>query len=243
VDVIFPAFPLYYSMDPEWIRMLLEPVVQYLATGRWTRAYVIHDIGSHYPNATGHNNQIAEEMPIEETGNLMILAYAYNLATPNETWTSQYMPLFQKYADYLVNNSIDIALQLSTNDATGPLTNETNLAVQGALGLKAFGLLSGMTNYSALGDEHANILYNQGLANKTHFALEYPDNRSTWKVTFNLFPDVLLNLSTFPSAAYEMESSFYPTIRSQGGVGLDNRQNWGKTDWNIWAAGPGSNST
>lgn len=246
VDVIFPAFPLYYVQDPEWIKLLLEPVMKYLASGRWKRPYVIHDIGSHYPNATGHDNQVAEEMPVEETGNLLILAYAYNLVTPNDIWTPQYMSLFQRYADYLVNNSLSISLQLSTNDAAGPLINETNLAVKGALGLKAFGLLSKMTNYSTLGDEHANILYKQALAtdaNKTHFTLDYINNESSWKVTFNLYPDLLLNLSSFPAAAYEMQSDFYPTIRSQGGVALDDRQTWAKTDWNIWAAGTGSNST
>ena len=36
LDVLFPAFPIWYVMDPEYIRLSLEPVVQYLATGRWT---------------------------------------------------------------------------------------------------------------------------------------------------------------------------------------------------------------
>ncbi|KUJ23207.1 DUF1793-domain-containing protein [Mollisia scopiformis] len=250
LDVIFPAFPIYWAMDPEWIRLLLDPILQYLATGAWKRAWVIHDIGSNYPNATGHDNQDAEQMPVEETGNLMMLAYAYVLASNNTAWADQYMTLFQTYADYLVSHSLNISLQLSTNDAAGPLVNETNLAVKGALGLKAFGLLSGMSNYSSLGDAHANLLYTQGLATdaaKTHFALTYPSAPSTWKVTFNLYPDVLLNLSTFPTAAYKMEDTFYPTIRASGGVALDDRQWWAKSDWNIWAAGTasasGSNTT
>jgi hypothetical protein len=37
VDVIFPAFPIWYVMSPDYLRFLLEPVVQYLATGRWTK--------------------------------------------------------------------------------------------------------------------------------------------------------------------------------------------------------------
>ncbi|KAL8689069.1 MAG: hypothetical protein Q9218_005177, partial [Villophora microphyllina] len=35
VDVIYPTFPLFYVMDPEYIRLVLEPVVQYLEMGRW----------------------------------------------------------------------------------------------------------------------------------------------------------------------------------------------------------------
>lgn len=37
VDVIYPAFPIFYVMNPEYIRLLLEPVLQYLGTGRWTQ--------------------------------------------------------------------------------------------------------------------------------------------------------------------------------------------------------------
>lgn len=246
VDIIFPAFPIYYGMDPEYIRLLLEPVVQYLETGRWKHPYVIHDIGTNYPNATGHDDQRAEEMPIEESGNLLILAQAYTVASGNTSWAASHQPLFQSYADYLVNSSINIAKQLSTTDAAGPLPNETNLAVKAAVGLKAFGALSGMTNYSDIGDAHAKLFYDDGLAtdeNKTHFILEYPNNKSTYKVTFNLYPDILLNLSTFPQSAYDMESTYYPTIRKEAGVALDNRQWWGKTDWNIWVASVSSEAT
>lgn len=252
MDVIFPAFPIYYVMEPEWIRLLLDPILQYLETGAWKHPWMIHDIGTDYPIARGHDNGDAEQMPVEETGNLMILALAYVTATNNTAWANQYMPLFQYYADYLVEHSLNISLQLSTNDAAGPLINETNLAIKAAIGLKAFGALSGMSNYSTLGDTHANILYTQGLAtstsdSKTHFTLQYPSHPTTWKVEFNLFPDILLNLTTFPLSTYEMEDSFYPTIRDTGGVALDSRQWWGKTDWNIWSAAAvsasGSNTT
>ena len=249
VDVIMPAFPLYYIMGPEYIRLLLEPVVRYLATGAWKLPYVIHDIGKNYPNATGHDNQKAEMMPIEETGNLLILAYAYTVASGSKTWASEYMELFQHYADYLVDNSIEIVKQLSTNDAAGPLANETNLAVKAAIGLKAFGALSGLKSYSDIGDDHAKLLYQDGLATdpeKTHFVLEYPhrsQKKTSWKVTFNLFADVLLNLSTFPQATYDMESTWYPKVRSAAGVALDNRQWWAKTEWNLWCAGTSQTAT
>ncbi|KAJ9315694.1 hypothetical protein DTO271D3_3950 [Paecilomyces variotii] len=240
VDIIMPAFPIYYVMDPDYIRLLLEPVMRYMAAGRWHLPYVIHDIGSSYPNATGHDDQLAEPMPIEETGNLMILTYAYTKATGDTQWAAQYTGMLQKYADYLVDNSINIANQLSTNDAAGPLPNETNLAIKAAVGLKAFGKLSGLTNYSDIGDEHAKIFYTDGLGtdpNRTHFVLEYPDMPSTWKTPYNLYPDVLLDLETFPTSAYAMGSKFFQTVRGEYGVALDNRQDWAKSDWNMWLAG------
>ena len=156
------------------------------------------------------------------------------------------MPLFQHYADFLVANSLNISVQLSTNDATGPLTNETNLAIKAAVGLKAFGALSSMSNYSKIGDLHAQILYEDGLgtdAQKTHFTLQYPNKTSTYKLIFNLYADLLLNLSTFPQSAYEMESTYYPTVHRTGGVPLDNRQFWTNTEWSLWAAGTCSDLT
>lgn len=239
IDVIMPAFPIYWVMDPDWIRMLLQPIMKYLAAGRWHLPYTIHDLGKHYPHATGHDDQQAEPMPIEECGNLLVLALAYAQATGDTDWTDQYMDIFQQYADYLVDNSIDIANQLSSNDAAGPLPNETNLAIKGAVGIKAFGELSGSQLYSRIGDEHADLFYSQGLGtdeDQTHFALQYPDFPQSWKIPYNLFPDVLLGLETFPDEAYRMSSEFFSSVRGEYGVALDNRQDWAKSDWNMWLA-------
>ncbi|KGO48959.1 protein of unknown function DUF1793 [Penicillium expansum] len=246
IDVITPAFPIYYVMDPDYIRLLLEPVMKYLAAGRWHLPYTIHDLGAQYPHAIGHDDQEAEPMPIEECGNLLILAAAYVRATGDLDWTLQYMEVFQKYADYLVDNSINIADQLSSNDAAGPLANETNLAIKAAVGLKAFGEMSGYGFYSRVGEEHANILFQKGLGtdkDQTHFVLEYPDWPNTWKTPYNLFPDVLLGLETFSDAAYQMGGRFFTTVRGEYGVPLDNRQDWAKSDWNMWLAGTFETST
>ncbi|MCJ1387201.1 hypothetical protein MMC18_000041 [Xylographa bjoerkii] len=257
MDVIYPTFPILYVMDPEYIRLLLEPVMQYLATGSWQQPYVIHDIGDTYPNATGHNDQNDESQPIEETGNLLILAYAYTRATANTTFSSTYAPLFQSYADYLVANGLNISSQLSTDDGAGALpnqvapphpqnlptqqantTNQTNLAIKAAIGLTAYGAMSGMANYTAVGLNYSNQLYEGGLGtdtNRTHFTLEY-GNDTTWTTAFNLFPSVLLNLSTFSEEALAMQTAWYPTVRAQAGVPLDSRVDWGKTDWMHFAA-------
>lgn len=78
IDVIMPAFPIYYVMDPDYIqKLLLEPVMKYSAVGRWRLPYMIHVLGTNYPQATGHGDQEAEPMPIEACGNLLILAAVY----------------------------------------------------------------------------------------------------------------------------------------------------------------------
>ncbi|KAJ5205166.1 hypothetical protein N7472_001614 [Penicillium cf. griseofulvum] len=147
----------------------------------WSLAFAIHDPwpwAHSLSHAIGHDDQEAELMPIEECGNLLVLAAAYVRATGDTDWTSQYMEGFKKYADYLIDNSVDITNQVSSNDAPGPLTNETNLAIKAAVGLKAFGETSGDGVYSRVGEQHANIFFQQGLRtdkDQTHFVLEYPD--------------------------------------------------------------------
>lgn len=111
--------------------------------------------------------------------------------------------------------------------------NQTNLAIKAAVGLTAYGAMSGMENYTSVGLNYSGQVYAGGLGtdpNKTHFTEEY-GNYTTWQMTYNLFPQVLLNLSTFPEAALQMETAYYPTVRGQAGVPLNPTVDWGKTDW------------
>ncbi|KAK8212903.1 hypothetical protein M8818_003068 [Zalaria obscura] len=138
----------------------------------------------------------------------------------------------------------------STDDGAGSSPNQTNLAIKAAIALNAYGLMTGQSNYSDTGKRFATELYNNTLGtdpNRTHFTI-LEGEAQTWALAFNLFPDVLLGLNTFPTAAYAMQTAFYSTIRSLGGVALDSREDWGKTDWMLWAAatamapGVGNNS-
>lgn len=238
MDVIYPTSPIFYVMAPEYIRLLLGPVLQYLETGAWPHNYTIHDIGSSYPNATGHNNGTDEEMPVEECGNLLILAYMYQLASGNTAWANQYVTLFRSYANYLVVNGLYPTDQLSTDDGAGSVANQTGLAIKSAIALNAYGVMSGETNYSTIGKQFATTLYSDSVgtdSKRTHFTLIQGEG-SSWDLASNLYADILLRLNTFPSAAYAMQSSYYSSVRCPAGVALDSALDWGKTDWMIWAA-------
>ncbi|KAK5130486.1 hypothetical protein LTR08_002008 [Meristemomyces frigidus] len=238
VDVIYPLAPILYVMAPEYLRLLLEPIMQYSMTGAWPHDYTIHDIGSNYPNATGHNDGNAESMPIEECGNLLTLAYMYQQATGDTKWATQYDSLLHQYAEYLVVNGLYPTQQLSTDDGAGSAANQSGLAIKAAIGLNAYGAMSGHSNYSEYGKQFATVLYEHSVgvdSGKTHFVL-VENTDDTWGLEFNLYMDVLLNLSTFPTEAYAMQTSYYPSVRGAAGVALDSRVDWGKTDWMIFAA-------
>lgn len=65
VDVIFPAWPAFMYLNPDYGRRILEPLFQYQQTGLYPNKWSIHDIGANYPNATGHNDGGDEPMPVE----------------------------------------------------------------------------------------------------------------------------------------------------------------------------------
>ncbi|KAL2162636.1 hypothetical protein VTH06DRAFT_6472 [Thermothelomyces fergusii] len=76
VDVIFPAFPFFLYTNPKWLAYLLEPLLEHQLSGQYPNDYSMHDLGAHFPNATGHPDGRDEYMPVEECGNMLIMGLA-----------------------------------------------------------------------------------------------------------------------------------------------------------------------
>jgi glutaminase A-like protein/uncharacterized protein DUF5127 len=76
IDVIFPSFPFFLYTSPRWLAYLLEPLIEHMLSGRYPNKYAMHDLGSHFPNATGHPDGHDEYMPVEECGNILIMGLA-----------------------------------------------------------------------------------------------------------------------------------------------------------------------
>jgi Domain of unknown function (DUF5127)/Domain of unknown function (DUF4965) len=62
VDMLFPSLPVFYHLNADFIKYSLEPLFYQMENGHWPKAFSIHDIGSHYPNATGHADGSEEDM-------------------------------------------------------------------------------------------------------------------------------------------------------------------------------------
>ncbi|EEH08465.1 glutaminase [Histoplasma capsulatum G186AR] len=76
IDVIFPSFPFFLYTNPRWLAYLLEPLIEHMLSGQYPNTYAMHDLGSHFPNATGHPDGRDEYMPVEECGNMLIMGLA-----------------------------------------------------------------------------------------------------------------------------------------------------------------------
>jgi len=164
-------------------------------------------------------------MPLFETSALFIMLYAYQKYSGNTAWAQQYQPLLKGYADYLVTNSLSHRSQLFTVDAIPPTANQTALTIQSAIALQAASkLFTTDTVYAAKAQSFVQSIYYNALglngatlAQSSHFTYNYGKN-NTWNVVFAAYSDVLLDLRTFPSAAWDMQSKWY--LSQMQGLGL-----------------------
>jgi hypothetical protein len=102
IDVIFPSFPFFLYTNPRWLAYLLEPLIEHMLSGQYPNKYAMHDLGAHFPNATGHPLGRDEYMPVEECGNILImgLAIANSLRySSNETAVSIWSTLGRRSLD------------------------------------------------------------------------------------------------------------------------------------------------
>jgi len=121
VDVVFPASPIFYYLNPELVKLLLDSHYENQESGHYPNKWSIHDLGTHYPNATGHPDGNDEPMPLEECGNMLTMTLAYVQRSQNVDYLKEHYPILKQWAEYLVEDSLYPANQLSTDDFAGPL--------------------------------------------------------------------------------------------------------------------------
>ncbi|KAA1113417.1 hypothetical protein PGT21_031048 [Puccinia graminis f. sp. tritici] len=252
VDVIAPFLPFLIYTAPQMIPQLLEPIFRYIATGLYQPLPTPHDLGDHYPNATGRNDFIYANLPVEESGNLLaILLACLRLGTCHHQAQTYYQILVQ-WADWLVDNTLYPDDQRSTDDFFGPTANQTSLVVKGIMGLRSMSEISialGQTNDSTRYGDKANEFSREFLKiavsnDRTHLLGSY-GNQSSWSTQYNLYFDKLFGFKLFPEWVYEMQDQWYLIQAGKGPYGppLDSRsRNRAKTDWMMWAAGASSSN-
>jgi hypothetical protein len=243
VDVMFPAMPFFLYVNPDLLRYNLDPLFYNQENGFYPNQYSMHDLGSAFPNATGHVEGDDEYMPVEESGNMIVMTYAYYRFTGDTSYLSRHYPILQQWSQYLIDYSLLPGQQLSTDDFAGQLANQTNLAIKGIVGLScmaevaaAIGDAPNATNYSTVSTTYFDNWTTLAIdPSGSHTMLGY-QWRSSWGLLYNVFPARLLSLPVIPEAVYSMQCAWYPQVSQIFGVPLDNRHSLTKSDWELWTA-------
>ncbi|EMD40792.1 hypothetical protein CERSUDRAFT_103175 [Gelatoporia subvermispora B] len=243
VDVIFPTWPLLLYTNPAIGKYLLIPLFAYQATGQYPNAWAVHDMGASYPKALGHNDGNDEPMPLEESGNMVIMTLSHFQRTGDNSIITTYFDLLDQWTQFLITDALIPENQISTDDFAGSLANQTNLAIKGIVGIKAMAEIASIVGDTARSSNYSSISASyvpqwQQFATSSdgkHLTLSY-GNDSSWGLSYNMFADVLLNTSVFPASVYDMQTAWYETVVNEFGVPLDTRHTYTKSDWQSWTA-------
>ncbi|KAK6432058.1 hypothetical protein LTR95_011776 [Oleoguttula sp. CCFEE 5521] len=252
VDVIFPFHPVAIYLNPAILKYLLDPLFIQQEAGNFPQAYPEHDAGSRFGNATGHPDGNAEDQPLEEGGNMLIMTLAYAQRANDTAYLAQHYDILRQWNNYLVDEALLPQDQISTDDFAGSLANQTNLALKGIIGIEAMAQIANRTGHTEDGANFTNIAHSyitqwQALginynANPPHTTLSYGQNE-TYGLLYNLYSDAELGLQLVPQSVYDMQSKFYPTKFNQYGVPLDTRHSYTKNDWELFCAAIASQDT
>ena len=238
VDLTYPEAPLFLCYNPELQKAMMTSILDYSYNGRWTKPFAAHDLGT-YPIANGQ--VYGADMPIEEAGNMLILAAELCRQDGQTTYVDKYWDIITTWADYLVEHGQDPAEQLCTDDFAGHWAHNANLAVKAIMGIAAYAEMARIKGLKEKADQYllrarsmAKVWEEQAL-DGDHYRLAF-DRPDTWSQKYNMVWDKLWNTHIFNEKVMKREMSYYLKKQNTYGLPLDCRQDYTKNDWILWTA-------
>ena len=243
VDVLFPQAPFFLVFSPALTKAMLVPILDYAASPRWPYGYAPHDLGT-YPLAAGQvygmGGSDGDRMPVEESGNMLIILAALAKQEGNADFAKPYWPMLTKWADYLVKEGLDPTNQLCSADMFGHLPRNANLALKAIIGIGGYAQLCDLAGRAGDAQKYAAIARDyaarwQQLAKddgRTRLAYSQP---GTWSMKHNLIWDRVLGLDLFPQSVGDAEVAWYLKVQKRYGLPVDNRTDTSLIDWALWS--------
>ena len=261
VDVTFPSTPLYFMYAPKLIPAFMNGIFEFASMPVWKYDFAPHDLGIYplddgqvygsycipkeehktiYKRSTKIKSYLDDDqMPVENSGNMIIMTYAYYLLTGDLAYVKKHFDTEKKWADYLVKFGDSKELQLSTDDFAGRFKGNINLAIKASVALFAFGKICELvkedgTSYFSEAKAKAKMIVKDGTEDG-HLKLAF-DSDGTWSLKYNMVWDKIFGFGLFPKKVYKNEIDFYLKNETPYGFRLNSLRNFTKSDWEMWVA-------
>ena len=238
VDVTYPSCPVFIQYNTEIMKAMLNFIFDYSESGRWKKNFAAHDVGT-YPLANGQTYQ--EDMPVEETGNMLIMTTAIAIADGNADYAAKHWETLTIWSNYLAEEGLDPENQLCTEDFAGHLAHNANLSAKAIMAIAGYGRLAKMLNkpeeakkYTEMAKKMA-IEWERKANDGDHYRLAF-DRPDTWSQKYNFVWDKTLGMNVLPTEIMKKEVAFYLKNQNKYGLPLDNRFTWGKIDDTVCSA-------
>jgi hypothetical protein len=248
VDVSYPSIPMFLLYNPELVAGMMRPIYKYARSDEWSKKlkfdFAPHDAGQ-YPHVNGQvyaDNNIDGQMPVEECGNMIVMAATQAIASGDVSFAKENLDLLESWANYLLKYGADPANQLCTDDFAGHLAHNTNLSLKAISGIIGLAIL-----YRMMGEEKK---YQDYLAKAKELAADWAvrasngdgsyrlafDRPGTFSMKYNIVWDKLFGTGVMDKTVIASEVASYKEHTNPYGLPLDNRQPYTKSDWLVWTA-------
>ena len=266
VDVSYPSTPMFLKFCPQLVNAMCRPVLKFARMDVWSKYdFAPHDVGR-YPivngqvygsdrtmdlrKRVGHQPPyylmpaeperyvFRSQMPVEESGNMLIMMYAAAFFSGDESLIKEYQDLTGKWVKYLLEYGADPGEQLCTDDFAGHLNHNVNLSAKAIVGIACYGKMLEM-----IGKDGSQ--YVQKAHSMAQSWLERADaeegsyltfEKQGWSMKYNTAWDKVFGLGLFGDEFYRRETRSYLKRINAYGLPLDNRAKYTKSDWELWCA-------